>query len=405
MCNTKARTSHGVNLSFTQIDGRQVLQPAGNCVIATVDSHQALKKKLFPKSPPPLPTTSNTLKASLTSNKLSPHISPKLKPPIPGIKQGNDPNGLNSSIEKSLTPKFTQKSTLLLRKKSKKSNVTSTTHEPLSNFSVPSSLDTPGSIAAARREQMMLIQAQRKMRIAHYGRTAKTVEGKAALMDSSTTSSSSTTTTTLEEKRCSFITPNSDPLFVAYHDEEWGVPVHDDKMLFELLVLTGAQAGLDWTSILKKRQDFRTAFAGFDVEIVANFSERQIASISMDYNMDLSRIRGAVDNANRIIQIRREFGSFDKYVWGFVNQKPIATQYRSCRKIPVKTSKSEAMSKDMVRRGFRIVGPTIIHSFMQAVGLTNDHLVTCPRHLQCVAFASPHQPTPLPCRKYTGGKI
>ncbi|XP_077242779.1 DNA glycosylase superfamily protein [Tasmannia lanceolata] len=404
MCTTKAKTSHGVNLTpvfVAQIDGRPVLQPACNRVISTVEPHQTLKKKFLVKSPPPLPTTTTiTTKASLASHKLSPPISPKLKPPTPGVKRGNDPNGLNSSVDKPLTPKSTQKSASLLRKKSKNSSVAPPSHEPLSNFSVsvPSpSLEEPGSIAAARREQVTLLQAQRKMRIAHYGRTAKKLEGKAVLIDSSTISTTTTTTTTnLEEKRCSFITPNSDPIYVAYHDEEWGVPVHDDKMLFELLVLSGAQVGLDWTSILKKRQDFRTAFAGFDIEIVANFSERQIASISAEYSMDLSRVRGAVDNANRILQIRREFDSFDKYLWGFVNQKPITTQYRSCRNIPVKTSKSESISKDMVRRGFRLVGPTVLHSFMQAAGLTNDHLLTCPRHLQCTAPASAHHPIAAP---------
>ncbi|KAL2474014.1 DNA glycosylase superfamily protein [Forsythia ovata] len=135
----------------------------------------------------------------------------------------------------------------------------------------------------------------------------------------------------------------------------------------------------------------RDAFSGFDAEIVSNLSEKKINSISADYGIDLSQVRGVVDNSNRILEIKKEFGSFEKYVWRFVNNKPIATKYKSCHKIPVKTSKSESISKDMVRRGFRLVGPTVIHSFMQAAGLSNDHLVTCPRHHHCVQVAQ----TPL----------
>ncbi|KAJ6846288.1 uncharacterized protein M6B38_279595 [Iris pallida] len=242
----------------------------------------------------------------------------------------------------------------------------------------------PGSIAAAQREQASLAQAQRKMKIAHYGRTPAKLEKEAATAAAPVVVvNAATVANSQEEKRCSFITPNSDPLYVAYHDEEWGVPVHDDNMLFELLVLSGLQVGLDWTTILKRRKGLRSAFAGFDAEVVARFSERQIGSISTDYGMDLGKVRGVVDNSNRILEVRKEFGSFDKYLWGFVNHKPISTNCKSCRKIPVKTSKSESVSKDMVRRGFRTVGPTVVHSFMQAAGLTNDHLVSCPRHLHC----------------------
>ncbi|XWS09013.1 hypothetical protein CRYUN_Cryun40dG0049100 [Craigia yunnanensis] len=152
-----------------------------------------------------------------------------------------------------------------------------------------------------------------------------------------------------EEKRCSFITPNSDPIYVAYHDEEWGVPIHDDSKLFELLILSGAQVGSDWTSILKKRQDFRDAFSGFDAETVANFTEKQMITISSEYGIEISKVRGVVDNSNRILEVMGEFGSFDKYIWGFVNHKPISTQYKFGNKIPVKTSKSKSISNDMGR--------------------------------------------------------
>ncbi|XP_023007195.1 uncharacterized protein LOC111499758 isoform X2 [Cucurbita maxima] len=247
---------------------------------------------------------------------------------------------------------------------------------------------SPGSIAAVRREQVALQQAQRKMRIAHYGRSKSARFEKIVPFDSKIKA-------VVEERRCSFITPNSDPIYVAYHDEEWGVPVHDDQTLFELLVLSVAQVGSDWTSILKKRQDFRNAFSDFDAQVVANFSDRQMVSISSEYGMDINRVRGVVDNAIRILEIKKEFGSLEKYIWGFMNNNPFSPHYKSAHKIPVKTSKSDTISKDMIRRGFRSVGPTVVHSFMQAAGLTNDHLTTCHRHLHCTLIAAGrHAPPP-----------
>ncbi|KAL0352627.1 UNVERIFIED_CONTAM: putative GMP synthase [glutamine-hydrolyzing] [Sesamum angustifolium] len=265
---------------------------------------------------------------------------------------------------------------------------------PKSNSKTPStdpqsSSDlAPGSIAAARREQVAIFHEQRKLRIAHYGRTATKSSPPNNNNDrSSSNLAANNSGPVQQEKRCSFITPNSDPIYVAYHDEEWGVPVHDDKLLFELLVLTGAQVGSDWSSVLRKRQDYRDAFSGFDAEIVSKYSEKKLSWMSGEYGMELSLIRGVVDNSKRILEIKKEFGSFDKYLWGFVNEKPMVTHYKWLHKIPAKTSKSETISKDMVRRGFRLVGPTVIHSFMQAAGLTNDHLITCPRHSQCLHSA------------------
>ncbi|EYU43617.1 hypothetical protein ABFS82_13G194900 [Erythranthe guttata] len=241
-------------------------------------------------------------------------------------------------------------------------------------------VDAPGTIAAARREQVAITQEQRKLRISHYGRTSSSDHHHQYSSSLPTINNNNNNNHFIQ--RCSFITPNSDPIYVAYHDEEWGVPVHDDKMLFELLVLTGAQVGSDWSSVLRRREDFRKAFSRFDADIiVSKFSEeKKINLITSHYALDLTLVRAVVDNSKRILEIKKEYGSFDKYVWGFVNDKPIVTQYKWCHKIPAKTSKSETISKDMVRRGFRHVGPTIIHSFMQAAGLTNDHLITCPTH-------------------------
>jgi len=239
-----------------------------------------------------------------------------------------------------------------------------------------------GSIAAAQREHVTQAQAQRKSRIAHYGRTASfsRVEGR---VGATATATVPTAAAALDEKRCSFITAYSDPVYVAYHDEEWGLPVHDDQLLFEMLTLSGVQVGADWASILRRRHIYREAFSGFNVDAVAKYTEKQMASVSAGFGLDLGTIRGAVNNACRILEVRRDFGSLGKYVWGFVNHKPLSPGYKYSRKIPVKTSKSESISKDMVRRGFRFVGPTVLHSFMQAVGLTNDHLVSCPRHRVC----------------------
>ncbi|GFS44768.1 DNA glycosylase superfamily protein [Actinidia rufa] len=369
----------------SDINGRPVLQPACNRV-PLLDRCNSLKKGSRKSSSAPLqPLTPSPNPKNKPSLVVTPPISPKLKSPRPpAIKRGNDPNGLNSSVEKVVTPRNTSstKSVVTSVKKSKKS------------------VEAPGSIAAARREQVAIMQVERKMKIAHYGRAKSAkYQGKGVPLDSN---SASNIATVREEKRCNFITRNSDPIYVAYHDEEWGVPAHDDNLLFELLVLTGAQVGSDWTSVLKKRKAFRlfSFFTGMPFQDsmqkrFPSFNEKKISSICADYGIELSQIRGVVDNANLILEVKKAFGSFDKYLWGFVNHKPIVTQYKSSHKMPVKTSKSEGMSKDMVRRGFRFVGPTVMHSFMQAAGLTNDHLTTCPRHLQCVALAS-HLPTVAP---------
>ncbi|KAF2304618.1 hypothetical protein GH714_035692 [Hevea brasiliensis] len=377
MCSSKSRLYRGSNI-IAKINGRPVLQPKSNQV-PSLERRNSLKQN-SPKSPTlqPMPTPNPSL---------SPPISPKLKSPRPpALKRGggSDPNGLNSSVEKVLTSRNTTKVSSTV-KKSKKSITGGATAAPpvqtsVVNYSSFMLVEAPGSIAAARREQVAIMQEQRKLRIAHYGRVnSAKQEGKVEPVDYPATN---TTTIVREERRCSFITPSSDPIYVAYHDEEWGVPVHDDKQLFELLVLTGAQVGSDWTSVLKKRQALREAFSGFDAEVVAKFSEKKIISVSAEYGINISQVRGVLDNSDRILQIKKEFGSFDKYLWRFVNHKAITTQYKSCNKIPVKTSRSETISKDMVKRGFRFVGPTVIHSFMQAAGLSNDHLITCPRYLQ-----------------------
>jgi len=174
----------------------------------------------------------------------------------------------------------------------------------------------------------------------------------------------------------------TDPLYVAYHDREWGVPVHDDRILFEFLVLEGAQAGLSWITILRKRDNYRRAFAGFDPGKVARFNKRQINALLKDPGIVRNRLKveSTIDNAKRFLSIQEEFGSFDQFVWGFVDGRPVQNKWRRMRQVPASTPLSDALSKDLKERGFRFVGSTICYAFMQAVGMVNDHLVSCHRY-------------------------
>ncbi|GAV71436.1 Adenine_glyco domain-containing protein [Cephalotus follicularis] len=189
------------------------------------------------------------------------------------------------------------------------------------------------------------------------------------------------------KKRCAWVTPNTDSSYAAFHDEEWGIPVHDDMKLFELLSLSGALAELTWPVILHKRCIFREVFSDFDPIAVSKLNEKKIASSGSPASFLLSelKLRGIIENARQVCKVIDEFGSFQKYIWSFVNHKPIVSQFRYPRQVPVKTPKAEFISKDLVRRGFRSVGPTVIYSFMQVAGLTNDHLTTCFRFQDCIS--------------------
>jgi DNA-3-methyladenine glycosylase I len=181
-------------------------------------------------------------------------------------------------------------------------------------------------------------------------------------------------------ERCPWASKNA--LDAKYHDEEWGVPVHDDRTLFEFLILEGAQAGLSWSTILAKRDNYRKAFANFDVKKVAKFDEKKVAALLQDEGIVRNRLKvaGTVKNAIAFIAVQKEFGSFDKYIWSFVGGKPIQNKLRTPADIAAKTDISDAMSKDLKKRGFTFVGSTICYAFMQATGMVNDHLLDCPRH-------------------------
>lgn len=175
------------------------------------------------------------------------------------------------------------------------------------------------------------------------------------------------------------------PLYIPYHDKEWGVPVHDDRVQFEFLTLESAQAGLSWSTILNKREGYRRAFAGFDPVKVARFSAARIAAILKDPGIVRNRLKvnAAVNNAKRFLEVQKEFGTFSKYIWGFVGGKPKVNRWKTLAQLPATSAESDALSADLKRRGFKFVGSTIMYAHMQATGLVNDHLVTCFRHRAC----------------------
>lgn len=176
----------------------------------------------------------------------------------------------------------------------------------------------------------------------------------------------------------------SDPLYMEYHDTEWGVPVHDDRLLFEFLVLEGAQAGLSWITILRKRAGYRNAFENFDPQVVARFDEAKIEALLQDPSIvrNKLKVRSAVTNAKAFLKVQEEFGSFDKYIWQFTGGKVIVNHRETLKDIPPRTTESDAMSKDLISRGFKFVGSTIMYAHMQATGMVNDHTTDCFRHKQ-----------------------
>ncbi len=186
----------------------------------------------------------------------------------------------------------------------------------------------------------------------------------------------------IDVSRCAWST--SDPLYIEYHDTEWGVPLHDDQKLFEFLVLEGAQAGLSWLTILRKRENYRKAFDNFDPQKVARYNARKIEKLLNDPGIVRNRmkIEAAVQNARAFLKVQDEFESFDDYIWGFVDGKPVVNRWKTLKEIPAKTPLSEKISKDLLQRGFRFVGPTIVYAHLQATGMVNDHLVGCFRHSQ-----------------------
>lgn len=185
------------------------------------------------------------------------------------------------------------------------------------------------------------------------------------------------------KKRCFWVALDK-PHYVTYHDKEWGVPVHDDRKHFEMLILEGAQAGLSWETILRKRDSYRKAFADFDPQKVARFSEEKLEKLLLDPGIVRNRLKvfGAVKNAKAFLAVQKEFGTFDAYVWRFVGGKPMNGRRKGREEVPARTAESDAMSKDMAKRGFTFVGSTILYAYMQAIGMVNDHTIDCFRYRQ-----------------------
>ncbi len=183
-----------------------------------------------------------------------------------------------------------------------------------------------------------------------------------------------------EKQRCEWT--SDDPLMIKYHDNEWGKPVHNDKKLFEFLLLEGFQAGLSWRTILHKRENFRKAFDNFDFNKIAKYNKRKINSLLKDEGIIRNKLKvnAAVTNAKAFLKVRDEFGTFDKYIWSFVNYKPVVNKFKSLKEIPARTVLSDLISKDLKKRGFKFVGSTIIYAHMQATGMVNDHTVNCFRY-------------------------
>jgi DNA-3-methyladenine glycosylase I len=182
------------------------------------------------------------------------------------------------------------------------------------------------------------------------------------------------------KKRCEW--SSNEPVLIKYHDTEWGVPVHNDKKLFEFLLLEGFQAGLSWLTILRKRDNFRKAFDNFDFNKVAKYDKKKINSLLKDAGIIRNRLKiaAAVENANAFLKVRKEFGTFDKYIWGFINGKPVQNKFKSIKEIPARTELSDLISKDLKNRGFKFAGSTIVYAHMQATGMVNDHVAGCFRY-------------------------
>jgi DNA-3-methyladenine glycosylase I len=187
----------------------------------------------------------------------------------------------------------------------------------------------------------------------------------------------------VDPKRCSWVDPKN-KMYTEYHDKEWGVPVHDDRKLFEMLILEGAQAGLSWETVLKKRQNYRKAFDGFYPQKVAQYGGLKISELLKDKGIIRNRLKinSAIRNAKAFLEIQKEFSSFDRYIWDFVDNTPVVNKFKSISEIPAKTGLSDIISIDLKKRGMNFVGPTIIYAFMQSIGMVNDHEISCFRYLQ-----------------------
>ncbi|XP_057473309.1 uncharacterized protein LOC130761769 [Actinidia eriantha] len=333
------------SLSCTESELRQVLGPAGNKARTMDSSKQVLKPQRKVEKPQEI----DEEKAKKALSLLTP--SP---PQSPGARRFTVPS--------------------ILRQQSNLSLNASCSSEASSDSS-----QSRASTGRMSRRSATPTLIRRK-------RLPKTEKGEKVVVDVDCGSAASDGSLPAK-KRCSWVTPNTDLCYAAFHDEEWGVPVHDDKELFELLIFSVALAELTWPAILNKRHTFREVFLDFGPIAVSKLNEKKTLAPGSAASTLLSelKLRAIIENARQMCKVIDEFGSFDKYIWGFVNHKPTVSHFRYPRQVPIKTSKADAISKDLVRRGFRGVGPTVVYSFMQVAGITNDHLISCFRFHDCIA--------------------
>ncbi|CAL5440340.1 unnamed protein product [Camellia sinensis] len=377
------------SMNFPESESRPVLGPAGNKT-RPIDTRKQVSKPQRKAEKPQEIDDDNAKKSSLLSVVNSPPSPLPLQQPV------------TATTAAALGHCITVPS--ILRQQSHRKLLLKSNLSPNASCSSDTSSDSSHSRASAgkiSRRSVTPTHIRRKQ----CGPKLEKVEKIVIDTDSGSAASADTSPA---KKRCAWVTPNTEvddpdsikikqynfedcyPCYAAFHDEEWGVPIHNDKQLFELLVLSIALAELSWPVILNKRHLFREVFLDFDPIAVSKLNEKKTVTPGSTASSLLSelKLRGIIENARQMCKIIDEFGSFDKYIWGFVNHKPIVSHFRYPRQVPIKTSKADAISKDLVRRGFRGVGPTVVYSFMQVAGITNDHLTSCFRFQDCTAADS-----------------
>ncbi|KAI3688609.1 hypothetical protein L2E82_46303 [Cichorium intybus] len=352
-------------------ESRPVLGPAGNKTRSVVELRKPAAK---PKSKVGKPEEIKKSPSSVTVIVNSPLQSKSITPPPPSILRHKDSKLLKSNLSMNASCSSDASS--------------DSSHSRASTGKIRRRCVTPTAVRGKQSAVLKAGKLENALKTASKTGKVESVPRGEKLenvveIDSSLESSSDVSP---GRKRCAWVTSNSEPCYAAFHDEEWGVPVHDDKKLFELLSLSTALAELTWPTILNKRHLFRDVFHGFDPIAVSKLNDKKIAAPGNPTASLLSevKLRGIIENARQVCKIADELGSFEKYIWGFVNHKPIVNKFRYPRQVPIKTSKADSISKDLVKRGFRGVGPTVVYSFLQVAGLTNDHLISCFRYHECV---------------------
>ncbi|CAH1428591.1 unnamed protein product [Lactuca virosa] len=350
---------------------RPVLGPAGNKTRSVVELRKPAAK---PKSKVGKPEEIKKSPSTVTVIVNSPLHSKSITPPPPLILKHKDSKLLKSNLSMNASCSSDASSD--------SSHSRASTGKVRRRCVTPTSIRGKQSVVPKTGKLDNALKAVSKTGKVESVARGEKLENVVVETDSSLESSADAS---LGRKRCAWVTANTDPCYTAFHDEEWGVPVHDDKKLFELLSLSTALAELTWPTILSKRHLFRDVFHGFDPTAVSKLNDKKIAATGSPAASLLSevKLRGIIENARQICKIADELGSFDKYIWGFVNHKPIVNKFRYPRQVPIKTSKADSISKDLVKRGLRGVGPTVVYSFLQVAGLTNDHLISCFRFHEC----------------------